>query len=127
MVKTLGLTQIIVIVIVAVSLIMAWDFGQRILDTVELVRAAQAADQELAEAQSINAKLIQLKRDVMTDDWVIKKARADLHYARENETLFVPAATPPPPSALAPTPVESNTPTSNWLQNLLQALFGTGQ
>src|SRR5581483_3916801 len=105
MVKTLGLTQIIVIVIVAVSLIMAWDFGQRILDTVELVRAAQAADQELAEAQSINAKLIQLKRDVMTDDWVIKKDRADLHHARENETLFVPAATPPPPSALAPTPV----------------------
>lgn len=123
MLKTLGLAQFIVILVVAIGLILAWDFGRRILETVQLVQAAQAADQQLLQAQQVNAELKQLKKDVTTDEWVMKKARADLHYARPNETLFIPAATPAAPSAPAPTPAVAP-PTRSFWQDILEALFG---
>lgn len=127
MVKTLGLTQFVIIVVVVVSLIMAWDFGRRILETVELVQAAQQADQELERVQAENETLKQLKHDVTTDSWVIKIARAELHYAQSNETLFIPAATPPPPAAPAPAAPAVEPQTDSWLQDLLKTLFGSGQ
>jgi len=123
MLKTLGLPQFLIIIIVAVAFILSWDFGRRILETVQLVQAVQAANQQLAQEEQINAQLKQLKKDVITDDWVAKKARVDLHYAKENETLFIPAATPPAPGA--PAPVVSVPPTVRpvW-QDWLEALFG---
>ncbi len=124
MLKSLGFIQIFVLLIVAALFIMTWDFGRRILENVQLVQAAQAADAELAHAQQVNAQLVELKKDVTTDDWVIKKARVDLHYAQENETLFIPATTPPPPNAPAPV-VISSPPTRPIWQDWLDAIFGT--
>lgn len=105
---------------------MTWDFGRRILENVQLVQAAQTASAELANAEQVNAQLKQLKKDVTTDEWVMKKARVDLHYARENETLFIPAATPPPfQVTTAPVvPVPESRP---FWQDWLQALFGPPQ
>lgn len=123
MVKSLGLPQFIIIFVVAIGLILAWDFGRRILETVQLIQAVQAADQQYQQVQQVNVELKQLKQDVTTDDWVIKKARADLHYARENETLFIPAATPPAGAAPQPTPAPP-VPTRSVWQDVLEAIFG---
>lgn len=126
MLKSLGLIQIFILLVVAALFIMTWDFGRRILENVQLVQAAQAADTQLANVEQTNVTLKQLKKDVITDDWVIKKARVDLHYARENETLFIPAATPPPQSA--PAPVITNSPPTRPLwQDWLEAIFGPSQ
>ena len=129
MVKALGLPQIIILLVVATGLILAWDFGRRILETVQLVQAAQAADQQLVQVQKVNVQLNQLKQDVTTDDWVIKEARANLHYARDNETLVIPAATPipsAPPTPVPDVPVPSHSPWDDFIK-ALQQLFGTNQ
>jgi cell division protein FtsB len=123
MFKTLGIPQFIIIIIVAVAFILSWDFGRRIFETVQLVQAAQAAEQELQQVKSANTQLRQLKRDVTTDEWVVKKARVDLHYARENETLFIPAATPAPPGMPAPQVVPAPPARTFW-DDVLEALFG---
>lgn len=124
--RAIGLTQFIAVLIAAVIMILAWDFGRRILETVQLVQAAQAADQQLEQVQQDNAKLKELQDYVKTDEFVLKKARIDLHYARDNETIIVPVATPaagptPPPAVAAPLP-----PRPFW-QDWLEALFGPAQ
>lgn len=96
MLKTLGLAQIIILLVVATLFIMTWDFGRRLLDNVALVQAAQAADLELERVERENELLKQLKRDVITDAWVERIARTMLHYTREWETLFIPIHRPPP-------------------------------
>lgn len=126
MLKSLGLLQIIFLLLVGALFIMTWDFGRRVIENVQLVRAAQAADQDLARAETVNLQLKQLKKDVTTDDWVIKKARVDLHYAQENETLFIPAATPSPLSASAPAN-PAPAPERPFWQDILEAIFGASQ
>lgn len=123
--RNIGVSQFLVILFVAVVLILVWDFGRRIIETVRLIQAAQQAERELREAERINAQLIQLKQDILTDAWVERKARSDLHYAKENETLFVPIATrpiappTPPPLAIAPP-----APARPFWQDWLEWLFG---
>ncbi len=126
MLKSLGLSQFIVIIAIAVALILSWDFSRRILETIQLAQQVQAAERELAQATAVNAKLKQLKQDVTKDEWVEKTARARLHYAQANETLFIPAATPPAPAAPAPI-VLPPPPTRSIWQDILQALFGPPQ
>lgn len=127
MLKSLGFIQIVVLLCVAALFILTWDFGRRIVENVTLVHAAQAADAELVNAEKINVQLRELKEDVTTDEWVIKKARVDLHYARENETLFIPAATPIAPNN-APAPViQTAPPTRPFWQDLLETIFGPSQ
>jgi cell division protein FtsB len=123
LVRSLGLAQILIIIIVAAALILSWDFGRRILETVQLIQADQAAQQELEQDQQINAQLKQLQKDVTTDDWVIKKARVDMHYARENETLFIPATTPAAPPTAATLPPAAP-PTHSFWQDVIEALVG---
>jgi len=123
MLKSLGLIQILFLLIVGALFIMTWDFGRRILENVQLVQAAQAAEQELTHVELVNAQLRQLKKDVTTDEWVIRQARVNLHYAQVNETLFIPAATPPAPTAPAPV-VAPSTPVRPFWQDWLEALFG---
>ncbi|MBI4675087.1 MAG: septum formation initiator family protein [Chloroflexi bacterium] len=126
MFKTLGLSQFIVIIAIAVALILSWDFSRRILETVQLVQQVQAADRELAQAEAVNAKLRELKQDVTNDEWVEKTARARLHYSKDGETLFIPAATPVAPAAPAPVVVTSPPQRTFW-QDILEALFGPPQ
>lgn len=126
MLKTLGLSQFIVIIAIAVALILSWDFSRRILDSIQLVQQVQAAERELAQAEAVNVKLKQLKQDITQDEWVEKTARTRLHYAQDGETLFIPAATPPAPAALAPVVVPLP-PTRTLWQDILEALFGPPQ
>jgi len=126
MLKSLGLSQFVVIIAIAVALILSWDFSRRILETIQLAQQVQAAERELAQATVVNAKLKQLKQDVTKDEWVEKTARARLHYAQDDETLFIPAATPPAPVAPAPI-VLPPPPTRSIWQDILQALFGPPQ
>ena len=126
MFRSLGLVQISILIIVAALFMLTWDFGRRILENVQLVQAAQVASAELTQVNQVNAQLKQLKKDVTTDDWVIKKARVDLHYAQGNETLFIPAATPPPLSAPAPATVPP-VPSRPFWQDILEAIFGASQ
>ncbi len=125
MLKSLGLVQILVLGVVAVLFIMTWDFGRRILENIQLVQAAQAAEAKLAHVEQVNAQLQELKKDVTTDNWVIKKARVDLHYAQENETLFIPAATPRAPVNVPAPVITPPPPTRPFWQDWLEALFGT--
>lgn len=123
MARTLSLSQFVIIIIVAVALIFAWDFGRRIVETVQMVQTLQAADRQLAQVQEQNAKLLTLKQDVTRDDWVEKQARARLHYTKDGETVFIPAATPPAPAAPAPVIVTTPAERTIW-DNVLEALFG---
>jgi hypothetical protein len=127
MFKTLGLSQFIIITAIAVVLIFSWDFGRRIVESVQLVQAAQAADQKLEQVQEVNAELTSLKSDVTKDEWVEKQARARLHYAKNNETLVIPAATPPAPSAPAPSVAPVTPPERTIWQDVLEVLFGPTQ
>lgn len=124
--RAIGLPQFIVIIIAAVALILAWDFGRRIVETLQLVQAAQTAEVELRQVGQDNQDLKQLKEYVKTDEFVKKKARIDLHYAGENETIIVPAATP----AAKPTPVREAAvppPARPFWEDWLDALFGPSQ
>jgi cell division protein FtsB len=126
MLKSLGLIQIAVLALVAVLFFMTWDFGRRIVENAQLVEAARVANAELTHVRQVNATLKQLKKDVTTDDWVIKKARVDLHYAQENETLFIPASTPSAPAAPAAPPQAVPPPRPAW-QDWLELIFGPSQ
>lgn len=126
MLKTLGLVQAAVVIFVAILFIATWDFGRRIVENLQLVRAEQAADIELARVERENTQLQELKRDVITDAWVERIARTMLHYTREWETLFVPIrrVTPVP----APAPVASSpAPPRPFWQDWLEAIFGPSQ
>lgn len=126
MVKTLGLPQFLIIIVVSVVFILSWDFGRRILETVQLVQAVRAADQQLEQDQSENQQLIDLKKRVTTDDWVTKEARVNLRYAKDTETLFIPVNVPSASAAVTPPP-EPAPPERPFWQDWLEALFGPSQ
>jgi cell division protein FtsB len=123
--RSLGLVQVLAIVVVAVAVFLAWDFGRRLLDTMKLAQAASAADRQLQDEEQVHAQLTQLKGDISTDDWIEKYVRSKWHWTRDNETIFVPVATP----ALEPTvvPVHPATPPpppKAFWEYWLEALFG---
>ncbi|MCG3142051.1 MAG: hypothetical protein HDKAJFGB_03426 [Anaerolineae bacterium] len=126
MTRTLGLSQFVIIIVIAVALIFAWDFGRRIVETVQMVQALQAADRQLTQVEQANTRLAALKQDVTSDEWLEKQARARLHYTREDETVFIPAATPPPPVAPPPVIVAPPPQRTIW-DDILDALFGPTQ
>ena len=126
MVRTLSLSQFFIIIVIAVALIFAWDFGRRIVETVQMVQTLQAADRQLAQVDETNAKLRVLKQDVTRDDWVEKQARARLHYTKDGETVVIPAATPPAPAAPAPVIAAPPAERTVW-DDFLDALFGPTQ
>lgn len=90
MTRTLGLSQFVIIIAIAVALIFAWDFGRRIVETVQMVQALQAADRQLAQAEQANTRLTALKQDVTDDEWLEKQARARLHYTRATKRFLSP-------------------------------------
>jgi cell division protein DivIC len=125
--RGLGLPQFVLIIILGVGVFLAWDFGRHVFETIQLSQADARADLQLRQAQDTNGKLIALKSDVETDDWVEKYARTNWHWTRENETIFVPAATPvstpAPARAAAPAPP----PPKPFWEEWLDALFGPSQ
>lgn len=129
MAKSLGLTQFIVIIVIAVTLIFAWDFGRRILETVQLMRTLQLADQRLTQVEAANAQLVTLKQDVTSDEWLERQARARLHYTKDGETVFIPVTALSAPAVSVPAAPAVNLPPSErtlWV-DLVEALFGPVQ
>lgn len=123
--KSLGFVQLLAIIVVAVAVFLAWDFGRRLLETMTLAQAAAAADQQLRAEEQTNAQLTQLKQDVSTDDWIERYVRSKWHWTRDNETIFVPAATPEAVATPVPTrpPLPTPAPKEFW-EYWLEALFG---
>lgn len=126
MAKPLGLPQFLIIIFVSLVFILSWDFGRRILETVQLVQAVRAANQQLTQDQTENQQLMALKKRVTTDDWAMKEARVNLRYAKETETLLIPVSMPA--ASAAPTAVAAPpTPERPFWQDWLEALFGPTQ
>ena len=125
--RNVGLLQFFAIIVVAVVLFLGWDFGRRLLDTVQLTQADALADQQLRAELDTNAKLKQLKADVGTDDWIEQYVRTNWHWTRENETIFVPAATPVATPAPPPAPVPSAPPPKPFWEQWIDELFGPAQ
>jgi cell division protein FtsB len=123
--RSLGFVQVVAIVVVAVAVFLAWDFGRRLLDTMRLAQAAAAADQQLSDEEQVHAQLTQLRGDISTDDWIEKYVRTKWHWTRDNETIFVPVATPAPAPTLTPThPATPTPPPKAVWEYWLEALFG---
>lgn len=123
MLKTLGLPQFLTVVIVAIALILSWDFGHRILEIRQLAQAVQAADLELAQVTQANVQLKELLQDVTSTPWLIREARVRFHWTRQGETVVIPIQPPAKPAA-APTPRPLPLPERPVLQDLFDTLFG---
>jgi hypothetical protein len=124
--RSLGFVQVLAIIVVAVAVFLAWDFGRRLLDTMKLAQAAATADQQLRDEEQTNAQLTQLKGDIGTDGWIERYVRSKWHWTRGYETIFVPAATPmplPTPSPAHPAAPPPPPPKAFW-EYWLEALFG---
>jgi cell division protein FtsB len=123
--RSLGFVQVLVIIVVAVAVFLAWDFGRRLLDTMKLAQSAAAVDQQLRDEEQVHAQLTQLKSDISTDDWVEKYVRSKWHWTRDNETIFVPVVTPAPaPTPVPVHPVTLPPPPKAFWEYWLEAIFG---
>ncbi len=122
--RSIGLVQFLAIIAVVVGVFIAWDFGRRVLDGMRLAELDARADQELRMEQQTHDNLQQLQSYVQTDAYAEQYAREKWHWQGENETEFIPIATPVPtatprPKAVPPTPA----PKSFW-QELLDKIYG---
>jgi hypothetical protein len=123
--RSLGFVQLLAIIVVAVALFFAWDFGQRLFETMQLAQDDASADLQLRAEEQTNAQLTQLKQDVSTDDWIERYVRSKWHWTRANETIFVPAATPVPVATPTPArPTAPPPPPKAFWEYWLEALFG---
>jgi cell division protein FtsB len=123
--RNIGVVQFLAIIVVAVAVFLAWDFGRRILDTLRLIETENQVERQLRQAQDANAKLKDLKTYVQTDEMVEKTARNELHWTRPNEKIGVPIATPvatPQPAVVIPPPAPP-LPRPFW-EDWLDAIFG---
>ncbi len=125
---SIGLVQFLAISAIAVVIFIAWDFGHRVLETMDLLQSDAQAEVRLQAAQDVNAQLKDLKSRVTTDEYVEQYARNRLHWTRPDETLFVSIAMPVPPKASAPLPAAEPPPARpvwrEWLDLLINAVFG---
>lgn len=123
--RSLGFVQLLAIIVIAVAVFLAWDFGRRLLETMTLSQGDATADQQLREEEQVHAQLTQLKQDVSTDDWVERYVRSKWHWTRDNETIFVPVATPAAAATPAPThPTAPPPPPKAFWEDWLETLFG---
>ncbi len=104
--RTIGLAQFLAIIIVVVLLFLAWDFGRRVVEMMNLADEDARAGQQVENLEALHARLVQTKSDVSTDAYAERYARENWHWTREGETLFVPLATPAP----TPTPIPTVAP-----------------
>jgi hypothetical protein len=123
--RHLGFAQFLAIIVAAVVIFLAWDFGRRVVETMQLAQADTAADLRLRQEEQTHAQLTQLKTDISTDDWAERYARLKWHWTRDNETIFVAAATPVPAPSPAPAVPAAVPPAPKpFWENWLEALFG---
>ncbi len=121
--RTIGLAQFLAIIVVAVLVFLAWDFGRRVLDTVDLAQQDSQATIQLQNLEQINAQLAQTKADVTTSAYAERYARENWHWTREGETLFVPLATPVPTPTPVPTVVPPTPAPKPFWQEFLNWLY----
>jgi hypothetical protein len=122
--RAIGLVQFLAIIAVAVVIFIAWDFGQRVLQTMRLAELDAQAGQELHAQEKIHADLQKLKDYVGTDAYVEQYAREKWHWQGSNETLFVPIATPVPTPTPVPTVVPPTPAPKSFWQDLLDKIYG---
>ncbi len=122
--RTIGLAQFLLIIAVVLFIFLAWDFGRRMLDTMQLAQRDAQAGQQLQQLEQTHADLAQQKKDVSTDTFAEDYAREKWHWTREGETLFVPLATPVPTPTPVPTVQPPAPPPKSFWQELLDKLYG---
>ncbi len=126
--RSIGFAQFLAIIGVAVIVFLGWDFGRRVLTTMNLLDQDAQASVKLQQLEQQNADLTELKSQVTTDAWVERQVRRQWHWVRENEVPFVPIATPVPTPELASPPTTAAPPAKpawqQWLDSLTNALFG---
>ncbi len=126
MVHSLGWSHFLLIVIVAVGLIFSWDFGRRIVENMQLMQEIKIAERELAVQEQTHATLVALKARTKSPEWIEEQARRRFHYAKPDETIIIPAATPPAPAKSVPVEVPPPPERTIW-QDVLETLFGPAQ
>ncbi len=122
--RSIGLVQFLAIIAAIVFVFLTWDFGRLVLNTKDLAEQDARASQQLLKLEQDHARLEQIKQDVASDAYAERIARETWHWTRENETLFVPLATP---AATPVTPAEAAPPTpapkpfwQDWLDRLYE-------
>ncbi len=125
---TIGLAQFLTISAVALVVFIGWDFGHRVLATMDLLQQDSQAEARLESATQINQQLHQLQNRVTTDAWVEWYARNKWHWTRPDEVLVVPIAPVASPQPAAPPPPVPTPPPKTWWQQLvdpvIDAVFG---
>ncbi len=126
--RSIGLPQFLMIIAVAVVVFLGWDFGRRVLDTMDLLQRDAQAQVRLDAATQVNSQLKDVKGQVMTDDWVERYARNKWHWDREGEVVVVPigpsAGAAKPAPAPTPPPPPAKPGWQQWLDSLINAIFG---
>ncbi len=127
--RTIGPGQFLIIIVVGAIVILGWDLGHRILATMDLLQQDSQADSRLHVLEQQNQDLTQLKNQVGSDAWVEGRVRNEWHWTRDGETIFVPAATPvaapsPAPASASPPPLPAKPGWQQWLDSLINAIFG---
>lgn len=125
--RAIGFTQFLIIIGIAVVFFFAWDLGRRVYETMELVQADALAELQLRVESETNTQLKDLSKKVTTDSWLERFVRSYWHWTRDNETIFVPAATPVPVPTPALQPVAPPPASRAFWEEWLDALFGPAQ
>ncbi len=125
--RSIGLMQFLTISAVFLFGFIGWDFGHRVLSTVDLLQQDAQAQVRLANATRINQQLKDLQTLIRSDSWIEQYVRIKWHWERDGDTMFVPISTPAapqntPPPAPPPAPVKPGW--RQWLDNLINAIFG---
>ena len=122
--RSIGLAQFLAIIVIAIVVFLAWDFGRRVLETMRLAELDARAEQELRAQEKLKADLQKQKDYISTDAYAQQYAREKWHWQGRDETLFVPVATPVPTPAAAPTVLPPTPPPKSFWQDLLDKIYG---
>ncbi|MGB8647151.1 MAG: hypothetical protein WCF84_18080 [Anaerolineae bacterium] len=126
--RGVGIAQFLTISAVALVVFIGWDFGHRVLGTIDLLRQDNQAQVRLQAATQVNQQLHDLKNHVTTDAWVEWYARNKWHWTRPDEVLVVPISSRTLPQPVNIPPAAPAPPAKAWWQQwvdpVIEAIFG---
>jgi hypothetical protein len=113
--------QIFAIVVFALALYFAWDFGQRVVTSIRLDQSAEEAQIAVDHAVATQTALVEKKQLVESAPYVETVVRG-WHWAKTGEIVVIPQITPAAtPAITVPQPTPSPAPV--W-QQIVDFLFG---